>query len=51
MIFVLYKAEFCVPNFILFEIFYTGFKDLNILFSINIHCNSITTSFRMSHLT
>ena len=39
---------FCITDFLL-KIFYSGFKNLKILLSININRNRITPSFRVSH--
>ena len=35
----------------LFKVLYTGFKDLNILFSVNVDSHSIATTLAVCHLT
>ena len=44
-------SEVKTATFYLFEIFHTGFKDLDILLSIDIYSHTVATTFAVCHLT
>ena len=50
---LLQKIQVCFSNqtILLFKIFHTGFKDLQILLSVDIDCYRITAAFGMCHLS